>query len=89
MQWWCAFPDLSPDIHVQDKKAVAHLLAAVDKANGYVYASLANDQSPYPPEFIYGSAVQVNAPPALHASKHPCLHSMPCTPEAVPVKYKV
>lgn len=35
------------------------MLGLADKANGYVFASLATGQTPYPPEFIYGSAIKV------------------------------
>lgn len=40
---------------IQDKSSVQHLLGYVDKANGYVFASLAT-KSPYPPEFLYGAS---------------------------------
>ena len=33
------------------------LLEHIDKANGFVYASLAG-RSPYPPEMVYGAAAQ-------------------------------
>jgi hypothetical protein len=45
---------------LQDKEAVAHLLGIIDKANGYVFASLVTGKSPYPPEFVYGSTVKGN-----------------------------
>jgi hypothetical protein len=37
---------------------VGRLLGLIDKANGYVYASLSS-QSPYPPEFVFGNAAEV------------------------------
>ncbi|KAL6764987.1 GPN-loop GTPase [Haematococcus lacustris] len=37
---------------IQDKKSAAHVLALLDKANGYVYASLGT-QSPYPAAAVF------------------------------------
>jgi hypothetical protein len=51
-------PSCAALCHRQDQEAVAHLLGIIDKANGYVFASLASGQSPYPPEFVYGSTVK-------------------------------
>uniref|UniRef100_A0A7S0RHC1 GPN-loop GTPase 2 n=1 Tax=Chlamydomonas leiostraca TaxID=1034604 RepID=A0A7S0RHC1_9CHLO len=42
---------------IQDQEAVAAVVGAVDKANGYVFASLAT-RTPYPPEFVYGAGYQ-------------------------------
>jgi hypothetical protein len=41
---------------LQDKEALQAVLAQVDKANGALYASLANPQLGLPPEFVYGTA---------------------------------
>ncbi|GAX82581.1 hypothetical protein CEUSTIGMA_g10007.t1 [Chlamydomonas eustigma] len=42
---------------IQDKESLAFILGLSDKANGYVFAKLA-EGSPVPPEYLYGSTVK-------------------------------
>ena len=44
---------------MQDTQALSRILDLADKANGYVFARLA-DQSPVPPEMMYGATVKVS-----------------------------
>jgi hypothetical protein len=45
--------------NLQDKESLAHIMGLSDKANGYVFAKLA-EGSPVPPEYLYGSTVKVS-----------------------------
>ena len=40
---------------IEDKDSVARLVALIDKATGYVFTGLPNNE--YPPEFLYGAGV--------------------------------
>lgn len=43
---------------IQDRASLEHILGLSDKANGYVFARLAQGNE-VPPEMLYGSSVQV------------------------------
>ena len=42
---------------IEDKDSVQHVLSLIDKANGHVFAGLANGKNPYPAEFVYGAGL--------------------------------
>lgn len=42
---------------IEDKESVQHVLSLIDKANGHVFAGLANGKNPYPAEFVYGAGL--------------------------------
>ena len=60
---------------IQDPESLAHILGLADKANGYVFARLAED-SPVPPEMMYGASVKVSSWPCC-ISWGPCASRVP------------
>ena len=59
---------------IQDPESLAHILGLADKANGYVFARLAED-SQVPPEMMYGASVKVSSGPC-------CMSWGPCASRA-------
>ena len=52
---------------IQDRESLEHVLGLSDKANGYVFARIANDNPVVPPpELMYGSAAKVSQ--GVHAA---------------------
>ena len=43
---------------IEDREAVARVLAEVDKANGAAFAGLAAAAAPLPPEMTYGAGIK-------------------------------
>ncbi len=69
-----AFSPTSPcdrSLCPQDPKALAQILDISDKANGYVFARLATDKSPVPPEFMYGATTKVGCASGAAAEGSP------------------